>query len=197
MTETQIKVSVEDYLETEYTAFQRSEYLNGEVRMMAYASEEHELIIANLVRLLGNCLIDSDCRVYPSNRMLHIPECNRFYYAGAIVVCGPTEFYNYKKKMKATLNPSIIIEVLSDSTEDYDRHAKWHCYQKIKSLKQYILVSQNELYLESFQRIGDLNEWLFTSADQLEQILKIGNCELSLRDIYANVFPAQTTPPAQ
>lgn len=123
--------------------------------------------------------------------MLHIPECNRFYYADVIVVCGPSEFYNFKKKMKATLNPSVIIEILSDSTEEYDRHTKWHCYQKIKSLKQYLLISQSELYLESFQRISDLNEWLFTSADQAEQIIKIGNCEISLSAIYANIFPTE------
>jgi Uma2 family endonuclease len=193
MVEAKTFISVEDYLAAEYSSHERHEYLNGEVRLMAYASEEHELIVANLVRLLGNCLEGTGCRVYPSNRMLHIPECNRFYYADVIVVCGTSEFYDFKKKMKATLNPSVIIEILSDSTEEYDRHTKWHCYQKIKSLKQYLLVSQSELYLESFQRISDLNEWLFTSADQAEQTIKIGNCEISLSAIYANIFPTEAT----
>ncbi len=191
MVDTKTFISVDDYLEAEYTSRERHEYLNGEVRMMGYASEEHELIVANLVAALHNCLEGTSCRVYPSNRMLHIPECKRFYYADVIVVCGPSEFYDHKKKMKATLNPSVIIEILSDSTEDYDRHAKWHCYQKIKSLKQYVLVSQSELYLESFQRISDLNEWLFTSADQPEQSVRIGDCEMLLRAVYANVFPTE------
>ena len=191
MVVTKAFISVEDYLEAEYTSRERHEYLNGEVRMMGYASEEHELLVANLVAALHNCLEGTGCRVYPSNRMLHVPACKRFYYADVIVVCGPSEFYDYKKKMKATLNPSVIIEILSDSTEEYDRHAKWHCYQKIKSLKQYVLVSQSELYLESFRRISDLNEWLFTSADQAEQTIKIGDCEMLLSAIYSNVFPTE------
>ena len=191
MVATKTLVSVEDYLDFEYKSEERHEYVNGEIRAMAYASEEHELIVANLVAALHNCLQGSECRVYPSNRMLHVPECNRFYYADVIVVCGKSEFYDYKKKMKATLNPSVVIEVLSDSTEDNDKDHKWKCYQKMKSLKQYILVSQHDVYLQSYQRISDLNEWLFTSADQKEQVIKIGDREILLKDIYANVVVDQ------
>ena len=181
-------VSVEKYLEAEYRSQKRHEYLAGEVRAMGYASEEHELIVSNFVRLLGNCLFKSECRVYPSNRMLHIPECERFFYADVLVVCGPTEFFQYKKKMKATLNPSVIIEVLSDSTEAIDQNEKWHCYQKIKSLRNYVLVSQQSPFVEIYRRVEDTNDWYYTSANDLSKRVKIGDCEMSLEEIYENVI---------
>lgn len=182
-------VSVEDYLEMEYhSRMVRHEYRDGEIRMMGYASEAHELLIANLVALLHNCLQGTDCRVYPSNRLLHVPGCGKgFFYADVLVVCGPTQFFDYKKKMQATLNPSVIIEVQSDSTEEYDRTKKWECYQQIASLRQYVLVSQDEIHLETYRREAETEPWIYSSANGSGQSALVGECELLLENVYQNV----------
>lgn len=183
-------VSVEEYLEMEYRSdMVRHEYRDGEIRMMGYASEAHELLVANLVAALHNCLDGTPCRVYPSNRLLHVPDCGKaFYYADALVVCGPTQFFNYKKKMQATLNPSVIIEVLSDSTEDYDRAKKWECYQQIASLRQYLLVAQDEVRVETYRREAETAPWTYFRLTDPAQTVRILECEVLLRKVYQHVL---------
>ena len=100
------------------------------------------------------------------------------------MVCGPTEFFHYKKKMQATLNPSVIIEVLSDSTEDYDRAKKWECYQQIASLRQYVLVAQDEVSLETYRRESETTPWTYLRLTDLAQTVRVLECEVLLSKIY-------------
>lgn len=180
--------SIDEYLEAEFASRERHEYINGKIAPMSYASENHELIIANLIRLIGNHLVDTNCRVYPSNRMLHIPECQRFYYPDMMVVCGDSQFFEYKTKMKATLNPQVIVEVLSDSTEKIDRSEKWRCYQKITSLQQYLLISQHDAYIEQFVRLKEApSKWLNSRAEGIDASIDIGGHAIALNDIYKHV----------
>ncbi|MEM1327136.1 MAG: Uma2 family endonuclease [Bacteroidota bacterium] len=184
------QMGIEEFLELEFSSDERHEYSNGKVSSMAYASENHELIVANIVRELGNYFKDQPYRVYPSNRMLHILETDRFYYADAMVVKGESIFFDYKKKMKATLNPCTIIEVLSDSTEGKDRGEKWQGYRTIPSLQEYVLIAQDQVYVEVFRRMLEAEDddlWINESHRELEKSIQIAEQLLELKEIYRDV----------
>lgn len=179
-------MQLEDYLAQEEQTEIRHEYLGGEIIAMDYTSPAHELIVANLITLLNICLSESDCKVYGSNRMVYVPQCDRVYYPDITVVCEKEEFKVFGKKMQASLNPSIIIEILSDSTENIDINDKWRCYKKIPSLKTYVLVSQKEKYVSILNRISN-NEWLTTDYEDETANLQIGACTIKLSAIYKKV----------
>ncbi len=181
-------ISLEEYFEMEMTAETRHEFWNGEIRAMAYTSPEHGLIVTNLVRLLSNCLLESNCDVYGSDRMLFVPSCNRIFYPDLMLVCGKSQYHPYKGKMVATLNPKVIIEVLSDSTKEDDKVGKWDCYKRIPSLEQYVLVAQDRKRIEIFQRTEDEKKWLQQIFDNSEENIIIGECEVLLQAIYHKVF---------
>ena len=166
---------------------QKNEYIDGEIRLIPYTSENHGLIVANLIILLGNALKGTGCRVYPSDRMLFVPETENYYYPDVMIVCGESIFKTYKGKMQATVNPTVLIEVLSESTSDYDETMKWYNYKKLDSLQQYIRVSQNALRLDLYTRVGDSNDWLNTFAEQAEQSVTIGGCTITVQDVYEHV----------
>ena len=182
------KISLEDFFKTEYESDIRHEYRNGTVLPMAYASERHELIVANLIRLIGNCILESDCLVYGSNLMLYIPFCNRTFYPDVTLACGKRTFHQYSENMRALLNPTALIEVSSDSTVDKDRIDKWRCYKKISSLQQYLLISQEDKYIQILNRNAGENSWLETEADNDDDAVTIGNCKILVKDIYRNII---------
>ena len=181
-----VKISLAEYFEMEFRSEKRHEYHDGLVVEMTYASDNHELIVANLLRILGNCLLDSDCVVYPSNRMLYVPACNKVFYPDASIYCSKRETYRYSENMTALLNPSVLIEVLSDSTQRDDKEKKWRCYRQTTSLKQYVLIAQDEFYIKTLNRTTTENEWLQIETDDEDAILKIGDCDVSMSDIYRN-----------
>ncbi|RCR70022.1 Uma2 family endonuclease [Larkinella punicea] len=181
------KATPEEYLEFEYKAERKNEYVTGEIRPMSYTSENHGLLVANLIILLGTALKGSNCRVYPSDRMLHVPETGNFYYPDVMVVCGDSQFFQYKQRMQATLNPTVLIEVLSETTSDYDETIKWHSYKRIKTLQQYIRVHQNLMLLELYTRVGNSNDWLNTEAELPDQTVMIGGCEVKVSEVYEHV----------
>ncbi len=120
--------------------------------------------------------------------MVFSPFCNEIYYPDIVVVHGQPEFYQYKENMQATLNPTILVEVPSDSIEDRDRNDKWPCYREIKSLQQFFLVSQNEPSVEFYTRMEDgSSRWIYAYANDLNASVPMGGKEVSLRDIYALV----------
>jgi Uma2 family endonuclease len=181
------KATLDQYMTTEAHSVQRNEYIDGEIRLMPYTSENHGLIVANLIGLLFNALKGTGCRVYPSDRMLYVPETGNYYYPDAMVVCGESIFHTYKGRMQATINPLLLIEVLSDSTSDYDETLKWYDYKRLRSLHQYVRVSQNDLRLDIYTRVGDTNDWLNTFAEQPDQTVTIGGCLLQVREVYEHV----------
>ncbi|MEM1328075.1 MAG: Uma2 family endonuclease [Bacteroidota bacterium] len=184
-----VLVGLEEYLEQELVSEERHEYFDGKVTVRVYASDHHELIVANVVGELWNSLKETDYRVYPSNRMLRILETDRFYYADAILVNGQPEFFQYKGKMKATLNPCTIIEVLSGSTAQKERGEKWQGYRKIPSLQEYILIAQDEIFVEVFRRKMEQEEvvWLNEHYDTDDQSVRIAGQSILLSEIYRKV----------
>jgi len=182
------RATLEEYFEHELASDSKHEFINGQIIPMAYTSDNHGLIAGNIVRLFGNLFLGKNTRIYPSDRMVFSPFCNEIYYPDIVVVQGQPEFYQYKENMRATLNPSILVEVLSDSTEARDRHDKWPCYREIKSLQQFFLVSQHEASIEYYTRMNEgSSRWIYAYANDLDGSIPIGGQEVSLQEIYALV----------
>ena len=180
------KISLEQYFDLEMNAETRNEYVNGQIQATAYTTEAHGIIVHNLDRVLGNCLMDKECIIIPNDRMLYTEKCGQVFYPDLMIVCEKPLYKVHKKSMKATLNPSVLIEVLSDSTYDYDRIDKWACYKQIPSLKQYILVSQKSKGIEIRNRTENDN-WQHEILGSETEKIQIGDCEISFKDIYHKI----------
>ena len=180
--------TLEQYFEFEYNAEGKHEFHNGLIVEMSYTSENHGIIVHNLDVELGICLKSRrDCLVIPNDRMVYIPACNKTCYPDLLVVCGERSYYQYSKNMKATLNPTILIEVLSDSTKNHDKKGKRKCYRTIPSLKQYVIVDQETKFVEVYER-GENNTWFSELYYDDEDVIKIGDCQILLKDIYHNDY---------
>ncbi len=147
------RYTVEEYLDLETMAQYKSQYYHGEIFAMAGASLRHNRIVGNLVRELGNRLSGTSCEVLPSDLLIQCPT-DLYTYADAIVVCGPPRITR-NRGVDVLLNPQVIIEVLSRSTESFDRTDKFTHYQSIPSLKEYVLISQERARVEQFSRADD------------------------------------------
>lgn len=179
--------TLEEYLEMELHSQTRHRFADGIISPMPYTSEQHSLITSNIIRIAGNLFLDSQCRVYGSDRMLYVPPCNQTFYPDVMVVCGPSELYTYKGKMQATMNPVILFEVLSESTQHLDRTRKWDCYRQINSLRQYILVGQEAISVEVYSREDDINRWAIDLYTKLDALVPVQDIQLPVKEIYRNI----------
>lgn len=179
-------LSPEEYLTLERSAEFKSEYVDGVMYAMAGGSERHNLIAANVIITIGSQLRDRPCRVYPSDLKVRVPNSKRFFYPDVSIVCGETRFADEEKDV--VLNPVVVVEVLSESTAAFDRGKKFQSYQQIESLREYLLVSQDEYIVEHFLR-QDGDQWLYKKVGGLDETLTLPtvNCQLALRDVYSKV----------
>ncbi len=178
--------SPEDYLAAEEKAAQKSEYYDGKVVAMAGASLNHNRIAGNVYAILNAALSDTPCEVFFVDVKVWIEARNFFTYPDVMAVCGETKFM--EDRSDTLTNPTIIIEVLSNSTERYDRKTKFHAYWTLDSLQEYILIDQHRMRVEYFQQISN-KEWalrVFTDADE-KLLLKAVDIKIPLSDIYRNV----------
>jgi len=186
----------EQYLEIERKAEFKSEYHNGEMFAMAEASLPHNLITANLTIQLGLQLRARPCRVASSDQRVLVPT-GRFLYPDVVAFCGEPRLLD--SEFDTLLNPTVIVEVLSPSTEAYDRGRKFQHYRTIESLRAYLMVSSDRIGAELYTRQPD-NHWTLTAeASRLEDSFEIDaiGCRLKLADVYEKVeLPAAPTPPA-
>ncbi len=188
-----ILYSPEEYLEFERKSEVRHEYIDGEIFEMAGANKRHNGISANLVRLLGNQLLEQDCVVYGSDMRVRITSTGKYTYPDVVAVCGEELFEDETED--TLLNPLLIVEVLPKSTEAYDRGGKFEYYQTIESFQEYVLVTQEPFRVEQFVR-KDKNVWTYFEFRQPEDVVKLNsiNCELVLQDIYHKIqqkFPKE------
>jgi hypothetical protein len=119
--QTPSSMTLEAYFDFEYRSTTKHEFWNGQVRAMSYTSPNHGRIQTNIMDELAACMKANGCTRYTSDRMVFIPECNKVFYPDVMIICGAEQFEQYKKNMKATLNPSVIIEILSDTIEQEDK----------------------------------------------------------------------------
>lgn len=173
----------EEYLEIERQSEVRSEYLDGEMFAMTGGSVRHNLIITNLVRELSLQLKPRPCQVFSSELRVHIPTTGLYTYPDIVVVCG--EMHLEDQFFDTLLNPTVLMEVLSPSTEAYDRGKKFEHYRSIPSLAEYLLIAQDEPRVEQYVR-QEGNRWLLTAMTGLEATLALPSiqCELALAEVY-------------
>ncbi len=179
-------LSPEEYLAIERQAEIRSEYLDGEMFAMAGGSYFHNVIVGNLVGEIRQQLKGKQCTVCPNDQRVHIPETGLYTYPDVVVICGEPRFED--EHLDVLLNPILIVEVLSTTTEAYDRGKKFQNYQKIDSLAEYVLVAQDQHRVERFFR-QDGNEWLLTTTAGLESAVFLASiqCVLALAEVYDKV----------
>ena len=182
-----------EYLALERKATTKSEYLNGHLYAMAGASREHNLVTINISSGLHIQLSEQPCEVYANDMRLKISPTGLYTYPDVAVVCGEPRFED--TDFDTLLNPIVLVEVLSPSTEAYDRGEKFAHYRRLESLQECLLVAQNRVRVEHYLRQGE--QWLLTELSHLDDVLHLVsiNCDLSLREIYAKVkFPVNEEP---
>lgn len=183
---TRPRLTPEEYLAIERRAETKSEYLDGEMFPMTGGSRWHGLVITNLLRELSQKLKGIDCEVYPGDVRVHIPATGLYTYPDATVVADVPRFLDGVSD--TLLNPTLIVEVLSPTTEAYDRGKKFQHYKAIGSLAEYVLVSQETPRIEKHTRQND-GRWSMEIISGLGQkvVLSSIGCELSLAEIYDKV----------
>lgn len=183
------QISAADYLEMDRSSEARHEYYFGEVIAMSGGTLNHALISMNIGREVGNSLKGTPC--YALSPDMRTKTATGVYtYPDVTVVCGEPEFDDNRNDV--LLNPSVIFEVLSPSTEDYDRGKKLLHYRSSPSLKAYFLVSQDLARVETFSRNTDRSGWLLTDVLGVDAVLPIPclGIELRMADLYDRVaFP--------
>jgi Uma2 family endonuclease len=185
-THTVTYVTPEEYLAAERLSETRSEYLDGGVFPMTGASANHSRIILSISTELNNQLGDRKCDVFPIDMKVRLPDSRKFFYPDVVVVCGELQYHDKRKDI--IINPDLVIEVLSPSTEAFDRGAKFEAYRTVESLKEYVLVSQDKPLVEQYVRNSD-GSWKFTEAVGLESSLTLPSieCTLNLAAVYKRV----------
>ncbi len=181
--------TVEEYLALERAAEYKSEYLGGEIFAMSGASEPYNTITINIAGALHTQFRGRPCRVYASDMRVRVTSAGLYTYPDVVAVYGPREFADDQRD--TLLNPTLICEVLSPSTEAYDRGKKFGHYRRLESLQDYLLVAQDEARVEHYTRQGDA--WLLYEARDLGDTIGLPSVEseLALAAIYENVeFPA-------
>ena len=179
-------ITPEEYLAFERKAENKNEYVNGEIFAMTGASRKHNLIVGNLVRELGQQLKGKPCEVYPGEMRVKAPASRSYVYPDVVVVCSEPQFED--DHFDTLLNPTLVVEVLSKSTESYNRLAKSSYYRTIESLSEYLLVSQEEYRVEQYLKQAD-GRWLLSDVRLLEGLIELTSigCSLALRDIYDRI----------
>ena len=180
------KLTPEEYLEMERKAEFKSEYFNGEVFMMAGARRNYNKAATNISGLVWQHLKGKNCESYLNDMRVLVPKTGLYTYPDDVVVCGEPKFQD--RVFDTLLNPTLIVEVLSDSTESYDRGKKFAHYRSIESLQEYVLVSVDEARIEKYVRRGD-GFWFFTEAVGLEAAIEFSaiECKIALAEVYDKI----------
>ena len=172
----------EEYLQFEEKSPIKHEYIDGQIYAMAGTTDTHNIVAGNIYTIVRNHLRGSDCRVYFADVKVRLEKRNHFYYPDIIVTCDnrDRETATYKSF------PKLIIEVLSDSTEAFDRGDKFNDYQTLESLEEYVLVNSKHQRVETFRR-GEQGLWILQTYQQESFSLQSINLTASLRDLYEDI----------
>jgi Uma2 family endonuclease len=176
----------EEYLEIERRAERKSEYFEGRMYAISGASRPHVLIVGNLGRELGNQLDAGPCEIYTNDMRLRVAPNGLYTYPDVMVACDEPQFAD--DQIDALLNPLLIVEVLSDSTQNYDRGRKFDQYRTLPSLREYLLVAQDAPRIEQWIRQPDDN-WLLSEINGTDASIRLASveCVLPLAKIYNKV----------
>ncbi len=181
-----LKYTAEEYLELEETSLEKNEFYKGEIFAMAGASIPHNEIVANTLVDIGSYLKGKKCRIYPSDLRIHSLANSLYTYPDLSIICDEIETIG--KRKNTVTNPTVLIEVLSKNTQDYDRGAKFKLYRDIESLKEYILISSLETLVEKYDKQED-GSWVLHEYKSETDTFKITSIDLlvTVKDLYRNV----------
>lgn len=189
-------ITPEEYLKLERLAPTKSEYYAGEIYAMAGASRSHVFIVTNTVVALGSQLKGRPCMAFAAELRVKVSASGLPTYPDVGVVCGKGRYED--KHGDTLLNPSVLVEVISDSTESYDRGRKFEMYRSLESLTDYLLISQDRPLVEHFARLPN-GGWALSEHKGLDSVVTIESidCTLALADVYDtiefDVDPGQPT----
>ena len=172
------KYTIEEYLEMENGATEKHEYYKGEIFAMSGAKHQHNLVIRNMYKTLLNKLDGKPCQPFGSDSRIHIQKNTLFTYPDISVVCGDPQFLNDDEWN--LLNPTVIIEVLSPSTKNYDRGDKFNLYRDIPTLKEYILVDTDTIGIEAFS-INAQGRWVLKEYKNISDTLSMRSIKISVK----------------
>lgn len=176
--------SPEEYLALERAAEYKSQYYAGEIFAMAGGSPRHNLISTNVIGELRALLKGRPCKVYPSDQRLKIPATGSYTYPDVSVVCGEAQFDDED----LLLNPILLVEILSESTEAHDRGKKFEHYMRIPSFREYLLIAQDRCRIEHYVK-QDGGMWSFSVVSDLQGSIELPtlNCQLSVAEVYYQI----------
>lgn len=181
------KMTLEEYLDFDYNAEGRYEYYDGEVFAMGGGSPEHSLLGNRVGRLLGNQIETNGCLVFNSEVLIKVPAMLPYRYGDVSALCGKAVYENLGNQ-RLLVNPMLIVEVLSASTEKFDRDLKFKAYKSIESLREYLLISQERKFITLYTKY---NERFWFQSEYVEgEVLKLESldCELSVDEIYRGII---------
>jgi Uma2 family endonuclease len=184
----QPRLTPAEYLARERKTEHKSEYLKGEIYAMTGASRSHNRIALNVAGELRTQLRERPCEAFIADMRIKVNPTGLYTYPDVAVVCGEPEFED--RELDTLLNPTVIVEVLSESTEAYDRGEKFAHYRRLESVAEYVLIAQDRIRIERFVRDGE--QWILTEVSDPAGVLMLEAiaCRLELRDIYERVeFP--------
>jgi Uma2 family endonuclease len=183
------RFSFDDYLTLEEDSIVKHEFLNGEAWAMAGGSPDHAAIAVNISTLLTVQLRGQPCRAYSSDLRIRVKATGLTTYPDVSVICGPPEIDPEDRKKQTATNPVVLVEVLSPSTEDYDRGEKLSQYQRIDSLQEIMLVAHDQRLVEVWRRSDGRWERHEFRGDAILRLESLA-CELPLTEVYRNPVPA-------
>jgi Uma2 family endonuclease len=185
------KYTLDEYFDLELSTNERFEYWNGEVFSMSGGSEEHDQIEGNTYLALRLALSGRECRVFTGNMRIKVPSLPPYRYGDVSAICGKPIFEEIGG-VDVVTNPTLIIEVLSDSTEAYDRGDKFTHYKSIPSLREYLLIAQHRPHVTQYVKQED-GSWSYREVNELSASLHLPSvdCVLEVSEVYRDVaFPA-------
>jgi len=174
-----------EYLEVERKSGIRSEYIAGRIYVMSGASERHNVIAGNLYALIWLQLRGQPCRAYMNDMRVRVAPARMYTYSDIVAVCGEPQLED--ARLDTLLNPAIIVEVLSESTEAYDRGEKFAYYRRLETLREYVLVSQDKVRVEHYRREGE--QWILSEISDPDGTLHLPtiDCHVDVKAIYERV----------
>lgn len=179
-------VSADDYLRLETAAEAKHEFTNGRVLAMAGATPAHNEINYNLNQVIGPVLRQRGCKGYMGDQRVQTKNRSGYLYPDTVAACGPV--FNNEANPGSLTNPLLIVEVTSASTAERDHYEKFTLYRQIESLRQYLMLSSEEVHAELYT-LDELGRWVFTETRDLSAVLDLGSigCEVPLAEVYAGV----------
>lgn len=181
------KYTPEEYLAREEQAEYRSEYYDGDIRMMAGGTQDHSVIKGNVITALNNRMRQKPCKVFDSDMRLQIEGGKNYTYPDAMVICGNKISLQDRKDL--VKNPDVIFEVLSASTREHDRIEKFKLYKQIESLREYVLIDSERLVVSILRRQPASGQWMFEVLNAATDVLALESIgvEIPLTELYAKI----------